>query len=257
MTTFESWRESRQSSVAAFQGDLALIGLHTIFQPMSIEGIPGSWAPLASGEAGLTLTASAAEQITVDGEVVDGTVTLVPDHSQVRFSENLTAAATTQPGSPYLLAVWDMKLEALQSYEGISCYPEDSEWIIEAEFIPSEAERTVAFAHKADQAGSVRLHQSPGDIRFVKEGVTYVLSPFDSEGLLIVVFGDQTNGKETYGMGRMLLVTPSDSGAVTLDFNRSFLPPCAFSAHFNCPLPPAKNRLPFEVTAGEKQVLYR
>lgn len=257
MTTIETWRETRQQSVAEFQGDLSLIGLHTILQPMTIEGIPGSFAPLTSGEPGLILTATAADHITVDGQLVEGTVILVPDHSKVQFSETLTAAATTQPGSPHLLAVWDMNSEPLERYEGISTFPYDPDWVLEAEFIASEDQRTMAFAHKADHVGNLRHHQSPGDIRFVREGITYELSPFQSEDSLIVVFGDQTNGKETYGMGRMILVSPDDTGAVTLDFNRCFLPPCAFSVHFNCPLPPAKNRLPFRVTAGEKQVLYR
>jgi uncharacterized protein (DUF1684 family) len=39
--------------------------------------------------------------------------------------------------------------------------------------------------------------------------------------------------------------------AITLDFNRAFTPPCGFSAHAICPLPPRQNILPFAVTAGE------
>ncbi|MCL6458032.1 MAG: DUF1684 domain-containing protein [Gorillibacterium sp.] len=257
MTTIEAWRVSRQQSVAGFQGDLTLIGLHTILQPMRIEGIPGSWAPLVSGEPGLMLTAAASDLITVDGRVVDGTVTLEVDRSIVRFSETLTAAATSQPGSIHLLAVWATDSEAVQRYEGISTFIYDPEWVIPAEFITSDDQRKIAFAHKYDHAGSLRYHQSPGDIRFTKAGVSYLLRPFDSADSLIVVFGDATNGKESYGMGRMLIVAPDASGYVALDFNRCFLPPCAFSAHFNCPLPPAQNRLPFEVNAGEKQVRYR
>ncbi|UFS57954.1 DUF1684 domain-containing protein [Subtercola endophyticus] len=47
------------------------------------------------------------------------------------------------------------------------------------------------------------------------------------------------------------------AGTVTLDFNRAYLPPCAFSYHFNCPMPPAQNRLTVPITAGEKNVLAR
>jgi uncharacterized protein len=39
---------------------------------------------------------------------------------------------------------------------------------------------------------------------------------------------------------------------VELDFNRAFLPPCAFGAGYLCPIPPAQNRLPFAVDAGER-----
>jgi uncharacterized protein (DUF1684 family) len=38
---------------------------------------------------------------------------------------------------------------------------------------------------------------------------------------------------------------------VQLDFNRAYLPPCAFSDEFNCPLPPGDHRFDAEVTAGE------
>ncbi|WP_169810167.1 DUF1684 domain-containing protein [Paenibacillus antarcticus] len=257
MTSIEDWRTDRQQSVAQTQGDLALIGLHTIADPMQIEGIPGWWAPNMENGSGLTLRAAASEQITVDGQVVDGIVTLDIDYSIVRFSETLTAVATAQPGSNHLLAVYDTNAVAMNTYEGISYFPFDSEWVIQAEFIKDDNHRTMAFTHNSDSDGNVRHHQSPGDITFIKEGVSYRLTPFTSGNVLIIVFGDVTNGKESYGMGRMLLVEPEDNGLVTLDFNKSFLPPCAFSYHFNCPLPPAHHRLPFEVTAGEMQVIFR
>lgn len=256
MTTIEDWRTARKQSVAEYQGDLALVGLHTIQQSMHVEGIPGIWAPI-SGCSGLTLSATAVDQILVDGHLVDGTVTLESDHSIVKFSETMTAVATSQPGSDHLLAVYDTNSEAMRLYEGISSFPFDEKWIIEAEFVMNDNQRTIGFEHKSDKEGSLRHHQSPGDIQFIKEGVSYVLTPFASGSSLIIVFGDLTNGKESYGMGRMLLISPDPDGKVILDFNKSFLPPCAFSYHFNCPLPPAHHRLPFEVTAGEKQVVFR
>ncbi|WP_239618086.1 DUF1684 domain-containing protein [Cohnella mopanensis] len=261
MTTvaFEEWKTEREQSVAQFQGDLALVGLHTINEPMQVEGIPGTWAPLVGDERGLALTATDTDGISVDGQALVGTVKLAIDRTLVRFSPTLTAVATAQPGSDHLLAVYDADSEAINRYEGISAYSYDPDWVVEAEWISDngDGQRKMAFTHNSDQEGVLRHHQSPGDIRFVREGVTYDLSPFDSDGSLIIVFGDQTNGRITYGMGRMVLVTPGANGKVTVDFNRSFLPPCAFSYHFNCPLPPAGNRLPFEVTAGEKQVIYR
>ena len=70
---------------------------------------------------------------------------------------------------------------------------------------------------------------------------------------LFIVFGDASNGEETYGGGRFLSVAPPDSnGLVTLDFNRATNPPCVFTPFATCPLPPAENILPVAVTAGEK-----
>ncbi|MFD1174718.1 DUF1684 domain-containing protein [Paenibacillus puldeungensis] len=256
ISDFTGWRQKRQQSVAGFQGDLTLVGLHRIEEPMHIKGIPGLWAPLAPETPGLTLTVAESDAITVDDQLVDGTVQLYVDRSVVRFSRTLTATATMQPGSPHLLAVWDDNADMLQAYQGISSFPYHPEWVIQAEFVAEAADRTMAFSHVDDTDGSLRYHKSPGDITFMKEGVSYRLTPFASDGSLLIIFGDRTNGDTTYGLGRMLLVHPEQDGSVTLDFNRSFLPPCAFSPYFNCPIPPANNRLPFEIDAGEKQTLF-
>ena len=48
--------------------------------------------------------------------------------------------------------------------------------------------------------------------------------------------------------------TPSrsaDDGTVVVDFNLAYNPPCVFSPYATCPLPPAENRLPLRIEAGE------
>ncbi|MEF2967866.1 DUF1684 domain-containing protein [Paenibacillus sp. M1] len=257
MTDIETWREERRRSVTDFQGDLALTGLYTIYEPMRIEGVPGLWSPKPAGEQGLTLTAEPEDGITLDGQPVHGAVSLEPDHTVVRFSKAVTAVATTQPGSDHLLAVYDAEAEAIRLFEGIANFPYNPDWVIEGEFVGNDEERTVAFAHVDDEEGKLRYHQSPGDIAFTWGGAAYKMTPFVSAGSLILVFADATNGQTTYKLGRMLVVTRGENGKAVLDFNKSFLPPCAFSPHFNCPFPPRQNRLPFEVKAGEQQVLTR
>jgi len=44
----------------------------------------------------------------------------------------------------------------------------------------------------------------------------------------------------------------SKPGTVWIDFNQAINPPCMFTPYATCPLPPPKNRLAIEVTAGEK-----
>lgn len=65
---------------------------------------------------------------------------------------------------------------------------------------------------------------------------------------------DLTAGVETYGASRFLYAPKPKPGATTivLDFNRLQNPPCAFTTFATCPLPPKENRLPFRLTAGEK-----
>ncbi len=90
---------------------------------------------------------------------------------------------------------------------------------------------------------------------FERDGKEVRLDAFeDAGGKLFIIFGDETNGRETYGAGRFLVTdeAPRD-GRVVIDFNKAFNPPCAFSVYATCPLPPRQNRLSLRVEAGEKR----
>ena len=56
----------------------------------------------------------------------------------------------------------------------------------------------------------------------------------------------------TYEANRSLSVVPAADGTVHLDFNRAVNLPCAYTDLATCPLPPAENRLPVAIEAGEK-----
>jgi uncharacterized protein (DUF1684 family) len=47
-------------------------------------------------------------------------------------------------------------------------------------------------------------------------------------------------------------VKPPQNGKITIDFNKAYSPPCAFTPYATCPLPPDENRLPIRIPAGEK-----
>jgi uncharacterized protein (DUF1684 family) len=69
---------------------------------------------------------------------------------------------------------------------------------------------------------------------------------------LFFVFGDRTNGRETYPAGRFLYAAlPEEGDQIILDFNRSYSPPCAFNDFSTCPVASSRNRLPVAVAAGE------
>ncbi|HKC90388.1 MAG TPA: DUF1684 domain-containing protein, partial [Candidatus Limnocylindria bacterium] len=61
----------------------------------------------------------------------------------------------------------------------------------------------------------------------------------------------RTNGRESYHIGRYLDLDALEDGGYLVDFNRSYNPACAFSPHYNCPLPPPENRLVVAIRAGE------
>jgi len=81
--------------------------------------------------------------------------------------------------------------------------------------------------------------------------------PGQKEKTVMLMFRDQTNGKNTYGAGRYLYVdlpaAPKDlknGDLVELDFNFSFNPPCAVSKGYHCPLP--QDFANFKIQFGEK-----
>jgi len=109
----------------------------------------------------------------------------------------------------------------------------------------------------------VESMSSPGYASFVLDGagkggksgktqplrLDAVLEPGETQ--LFFIFRDPTAGKTTYGAGRFLYADPPAQGTIILDFNKAYSPPCAFTPHATCPLPPANNRLPVPIEAGE------
>ena len=64
-----------------------------------------------------------------------------------------------------------------------------------------------------------------------------------------------TSGDETYRFRFLTLRADGGAGEIDVDLNRAYLPPCAFSDFYVCPLPPLQNRLTVPVRAGEKTVV--
>ncbi|GAA5187049.1 hypothetical protein GCM10023322_34520 [Rugosimonospora acidiphila] len=155
------------------------------------------------------------------------------------------------------IRLWDANSPAIQHFVTIDAFGFNPDWVIEAGYATLPGAHSVPFEHLKDNGGTRDL-AVPGEISFSLDGTDYVLHAFDDEGTLLLVFGDPTNGRETYGAGRFLVV-PHEPGndRVVLDFNRAFVPPCGFSPHYNCPLPPRQNRFGMPVEAGEKQAVFR
>jgi uncharacterized protein (DUF1684 family) len=97
---------------------------------------------------------------------------------------------------------------------------------------------------------------APGLLRFTLGGDSLSLEPFvgdvDDDGYFLI-FRDRTSGDTSYGGGRFLGADAATAdGTTTIDFNYAYSPPCAFTAHATCPLPPPQNNLTVAIEAGEK-----
>lgn len=253
---FSLFHSRREAQVAEPLGSLALVLTQWIDSEQSIWGVAGIWAPRPDGGSGLQLVAVAADGITVNGTVVDGTVILNGPGEEaptIRFSETKSGTIIAEDGLCGL-RVWDAQSEWVVNYGGIDAYEYDPDWVVTGRWKPNPAGTMLDVAKKQ---GSAKAEVIPGEIEFTHAAHTVSLVAIGTGKALQIVFADHTNETETYSVGRFLFVLPNPDGTVTMDFNLAVLPPCAFSYNFNCPIPPKQNRLPFPVRAGEKNVLAR
>jgi uncharacterized protein (DUF1684 family) len=135
-----------------------------------------------------------------------------------------------------------------REFTHLNWYPVDPAWRVEARYTAFEQPETILLD---TLAGGRQQHSSPGYVMFTKDGRDYRLDPVIEGRRLFFVIRDQTSGKQTYGGARFVYSPMPVDGKVVLDFNEAINPPCVFTAHATCPLPPPHNRLPIAVTAGE------
>ncbi|TFC18932.1 DUF1684 domain-containing protein [Cryobacterium algoritolerans] len=257
-------RRQRASAVIAPQGNLALMNTQWITGDVGVSqpiwGVPGLWSPLPIGSCGLLLRAPASDAILVDDELVHGDVVVsgmdAVSPSRIRFSDTVTGTVIANEEGDHALRVWDADSEAIRDFRAIEAFPYDQAWVVEAKFTPDAGTSDVSIAYLKEE-GKTRANTVPGEISFTLGAEEHRLVVYQDGPSWLLVFADATTGDTSYSVGRFLRVAPGYKGAVSLDFNLAYLPPCAFSYNFSCPIPPKQNRLGIAVTAGERNVLTR
>jgi uncharacterized protein len=142
-------------------------------------------------------------------------------------------------------------------FAGLSYYPPDPAFRVEAEVVPFTHPEIVQMA---TSSGEIRPQVRAAELRFrIGERDLRLAGFSDSHQQhlheLFVPFRDTTSGRETYGAGRYLEVEvrqANETYTATLDFNLAYNPYCAYSPDYGCPIPPAENTLPVTITAGER-----
>ena len=109
----------------------------------------------------------------------------------------------------------------------------------------------------ATSTGGIRQMRRVGSLEFTLKGQPQKLTAFVEVGApdlshLFVPFADLTTGTETYPGGRYLDLVRNATGIYEVDFNRAYFPYCYYSPTYECPYPPAENRLRIPVRAGER-----
>jgi uncharacterized protein (DUF1684 family) len=151
----------------------------------------------------------------------------------------------------YVLRLADNESEVRRNFGGRVWYDVDDNYRIPATYVPYDNPHKIPIVNVLDEVSD---EPSPGYVEFLLSGRPYRLDAVGDEDGLFFIFKDATAGDTTYGPGRFLYVEkkPKPGERFTLDLNRAYNPPCAFSEYTTCPLPPKQNILPVRVEAGEK-----
>jgi uncharacterized protein len=136
----------------------------------------------------------------------------------------------------------------------LAYFPIDPAYSVPSSLKPS-ADR--AIVTMPTSVGAQREMRRVGTLEFSVKGQPLKLTAFVEVGApnmdrLFVPFTDLTSGTETYAAGRYLDLDRNATALYTIDFNAAYHPYCYYNPTFDCPYPPAENRLNVPIRAGER-----
>lgn len=253
---WQEWHAAHERQRAHPQGFLAVTHLHWLgSDPARLDGAPGTWSVEADV---VRVVLAAGESLQRDGRELNTAAgaTLEFGPIEERGGINLVSGETVielaKRGGEYIVRPRHPANTLLRNYQGTPAYTPDAAYAVRGTFVPFEAPRPTTVGAAVE--GIQHVYEAPGEIRFTLAGQDLALTAFNGHapGSLSVLFTDQTSGRTTYAANRSLSVVPAADGSVLLDFNRAVNLPCAYTDLATCPLPPAENRLPVAIEAGEK-----
>ena len=248
----DAWKALRLRNLKAANGWLNIIGRYWLE--------PGSVTVGSAGDNDLVLSAGPAHVGTITEDETGVTFAPADGGEPLRLTLDkqrppqfevgpLLLEVTTMNGEN-ALRVRDKESKAPEALAAIDYFPVRPEWRIVAEWVPFEQELTVNTSHNIP-TDVVATHKAV----FSHEGQAYeLIATHGTPSAPQFVIRDLTSRDSTYGACRFVYGEDVTEGSIVLDFNKAINPPCAFTEHAVCPLPPPQNVLPFRIEAGEKRV---
>ncbi len=178
---------------------------------------------------------------------------------RARFQfKDSTMASLSHQRYPAII-VFDPQSPRFKEYKGIKYFPADLSYhIVSALHANPKPDTTIILSTRGNRRRAVRV----GWFDFKINGTpcrleaSRLLEPGVGENDLGLFFTDATTGKESYSVGRYLDPELRKDGLYVLDFNKCYNPACAYSDHYNCPIPPQENHLTVAIRAGEMDSHY-
>lgn len=258
------WREGRLARLKAPTGYLNQIGLHWLdagnYRMGSAPGneirLPSSAAAVIGelhvGDDGVRMTVADGVDVRSNDEPVRSI--LIADDSTdspVHLSHSSFAWSIINRDGRFAVRVRDFAHPFVASFGPLPYFDIDPALRVNATLRRYDEPRIANVDTVIEGLG---YHpEVPGVAEFEISGRTFELEAYQSGDRLFFVFGDATSRDATYGAGRFLYAdSPDEEGALMLDFNKAYSPPCAFNDFSTCPVASPRNRLQIRIEAGEK-----
>lgn len=271
-TTFEretdAWHAGRVAALKAEDGWLNLAGLHwlnegiqtfgsdstqaIVFPPVRIAGMAGRFE--RRGDL-VVMYASKGSEININGKPAVIDTVFSPSMKSAPVCESGSLRWTIiKRGDRIGIRLRDLNHPSLLTFKDVERFPADTNWRVSARLVTDMYTRSIPITNVLGQTTQTPL---AGRLHFNLNDRPMVLDALTEGNELLIIFGDETSGVDTYPAGRFLYAAmPDVEGNTILDFNRAINPPCAFTPFATCPLPPRQNVLSVAVRAGEKDHHY-
>lgn len=166
-----------------------------------------------------------------------------------KFQQKLNSEFASREESP-------LTDEDLAVFKSLDFFPVDSSYMVSAKLTFHKNSKPFQMKTTTDRLPVYKLYATAS---FQLKGKNYTLEIYQNEKLMLtpdyedylfLPFTDLTNGESSYGGGRYIDLKIPESDSITIDFNQSYNPYCAYNSKYSCPIPPKVNYLDTAVKAG-------
>jgi uncharacterized protein (DUF1684 family) len=170
---------------------------------------------------------------------------------ETEFQKELNAEYKDASKSP-------LKAKDRKKFEGLDFFKFDSVYLVKATLKRRPGSEWFNMKTTTSRVSPERIF---GVLTFELKGTICTLNVYQGkdtmkdegyEDYLFLPFLDVTNGDGSYGGGRYIDLRIPEGDTMTIDFNTSYNPYCAYNEKYSCPIVPRVNNMDVEVKAGVK-----
>jgi uncharacterized protein (DUF1684 family) len=268
LSELQSWRQRADAGLRRERGWLSIVGRWELSEGETTIGagpgndvvLPKRLAPQAlgtihvrDGKARLVLAPGQAMRVVVKNEpgaeFTERELLAGDERIEWVTAGRLSLQVVKRDDGGFVLRAADRDAPIRKNFAGRKWYDAKPDYRVPARFVPQPEGTQIPIANVR---GEISYENVAGYLEFPLNGNTVRLDALDDDGNLFVIFRDATSAKTTYPAGRFLYIAKPSDGAWTVDFNKAYNPPCAFSKYTTCPLPPPQNWMEASVPAGER-----